>query len=87
VALSGVAVASGVVYFVTCNPGTGDRLTNSSGTVFAVSALTGTTLAALPVNSCANGGPAVAHGKVFVGLGNEYLFAGAPTGNIVGFGL
>ncbi len=87
VALSGVAVANGVVYYITCNPGTGDRLTNSSGTVFALNALTGTTLAALPVNSCANGGPAVSHGKVFVGLGNEYLFAGTPTGNVLGFGL
>jgi polyvinyl alcohol dehydrogenase (cytochrome) len=87
VTLSGSAVANGVLYFASCNPGTGDRLTNSSGTVFAVSVLTGRTLASVPTNSCANGGPAVAHGRVFVGLGNEYLFAGSPTGNVLALGL
>jgi polyvinyl alcohol dehydrogenase (cytochrome) len=87
VALSGVAVANGVLYFVTCNPGTGDRLSNDSGTLFAVNALTGATLSSLHTNDCANGGPAVAHGRVFVGLGNEYVFSGTPTGSIVAYGL
>jgi polyvinyl alcohol dehydrogenase (cytochrome) len=87
VALSGVAVANGVLYFVTCNPGTGDRLTNDSGTFFAVNALTGATLSSIHTDHCANGGPSVAHGRVFVGLGNEYLFAGTPTGSIVAYGL
>jgi polyvinyl alcohol dehydrogenase (cytochrome) len=87
VALSGVAVANDVVYFATCNPGTGTRLTNSSGTLYAVGAQTGRTLAALPVSSCANGGPAVAHGRVFMGTGDEYLFAGTPTGSIIAYGL
>ncbi len=87
VTLSGVAVANELLYVASCNPGTGDRLTNHSGTVFAVNALTGQTLAAVHTNSCANGGPAIAHGRIFVGLGNEYLFAGSPTGNIVALGL
>jgi polyvinyl alcohol dehydrogenase (cytochrome) len=87
VTLSGLAVANGVVYVAACNPGTGDRLTNDSGTVLAVNAATGATLASIPTNHCANGGPAVAHGRVFVGLGNEYLFAGSPPGSVVALGL
>jgi polyvinyl alcohol dehydrogenase (cytochrome) len=87
VTLSGMAVANGVLYFAACNPGTGTRLTNSSGTIFAVSVFTGATLASIPTDKCANSGPAIAHGQVFVGLGNEYLFSGSPTGNIVALGL
>jgi len=87
VTLSGVAVANGVLYVASCNPGTGDRLTNNSGTLFAFNVLTGQTLASIHTEKCANGGPSVAHGRVFVGLGNEYLFAGSPTGNIVALGL
>jgi polyvinyl alcohol dehydrogenase (cytochrome) len=87
VTLSGLAVANGVVYAASCNPGTGDRLTNNSGTVLALNALTGQTLASIPTAKCANGGPSIAHGRVFVGLGNEYLFAGSPTGNVLALGL
>ncbi len=87
VTLSGLAVANGVLIAASCNPGTGDRLTNNSGTVHAINALTGRTLASIHTNSCANSGPSIAHGHVFVGLGNEYLFAGSPTGSIVSLGL
>jgi len=84
--LSGVAVANGVVYFAAADPGVGDRLT-SSGTLYALNAFTGAVLAAVPFNNCASSGPAVAHGRVFLGLGNEFLFMGNPTGNIVALGL
>jgi polyvinyl alcohol dehydrogenase (cytochrome) len=87
VTLSGVSVANGVLYFASCNPGTGDRLTNDSGTVYAVNALTGGTLATVHTDHCANSAPAIAHGRIFIGVGNEYLFAGTPTGNILGLGL
>jgi polyvinyl alcohol dehydrogenase (cytochrome) len=85
--LSGVAVANGVVYFASANPGTGTRLTDSSGVIYAVDAFTGEELAAVPVGNCASSGPALANGRLFLGLGNEFLFAGAPTGNIVALGL
>jgi polyvinyl alcohol dehydrogenase (cytochrome) len=85
--LSGVAVANGVVYFASLNPGTGDRLSNSSGTLFAVNASTGAQLAAVPLGNCANSGPAISNGRVLFGLGNELLFSGQPTGNIVALGL
>jgi polyvinyl alcohol dehydrogenase (cytochrome) len=87
VTLSGLAVANGVLYAAACNPGTGDRLTDNSGTLLALNVLTGHILASLPVDECANGGPAVAHGRVFIGLGNEFLFAGSPPGAIAAFGL
>jgi len=85
--LGGVAVADSVVYFASCNPGTGDRLTNDSGTLYAVSAFTGATLASMPLDHCSASGPSISHGKVFVGVGNEFLFAGSPAGSIVSFGL
>ena len=85
--LSGLAVANGVVFAASCNPGTGDRLTNNSGTLHALNALTGHELASVHTSSCANSGPSIAHGRVFIGLGNEFLFAGSPTGNIVALGL
>jgi hypothetical protein len=84
--LSGVAVANNVVYFAAANPGTGDRLV-SSGTIYAVDPGSGAQLAAVPVDKAALSGPAVAEGKVFFGLGNELLFGGNPTGNIVALGL
>lgn len=87
VTLSGLAVANGVLFAAACNPGTGDRLTNNSGTLFALEVLTGHTLASIPTASCANGGPSIAHGRVFVGLGNEFLFAGSPAGSILALGL
>jgi hypothetical protein len=42
-----------VVYFSSCTPGTGDRLANDSGTLYALSAQTGSTLAGLPMGDCA----------------------------------
>jgi polyvinyl alcohol dehydrogenase (cytochrome) len=84
--LSGVAVANGVVYVASCNPGTGDRLV-SSGAIFALDERTGAQLAAVPTNACASSGPSVAHGRVFAGLGNELLFAGNPPGAVIALGL
>jgi polyvinyl alcohol dehydrogenase (cytochrome) len=84
---SGVAVANVVVYFSSCNPGTGDRLTNDAGTLYALSALTGATLAALPLGDCALSGPSVSNGRVFAGTGNMLQFMTIPPGRIVAFGL
>ena len=85
--LGGVSVANSVVYFASCNPGVGDRLSGDPGTLYAVNALTGATLAAKPLDHCSTSGPAISNGKVFVGVGNEFLFAGSPAGSIVSFGL
>jgi polyvinyl alcohol dehydrogenase (cytochrome) len=84
---SGVAVANTVVYFSSCNPGTGDRLANDSGTLYALSALTGSTLAAMPMGDCALSGPSVSNGRVFAGTGNMFQFATIPPGRIIAFGL
>jgi hypothetical protein len=62
-------------------------LTNNSGTIHAVNVLTGSTLASIHTDRCANSGPAIAHGRVFIGTGNEYLSAGTPIGNIMALGL
>jgi polyvinyl alcohol dehydrogenase (cytochrome) len=84
---SGVAVANLIVYFSTCNPGTGDRLSNDSGTLHAVNALTGSTLATRPLGHCALSGPSVSKGRVFVGSGNMLQFATIPPGDVTAFGL
>ena len=56
---SGVAVANAVVYFSSCNPGTGDRLGNDVGSLHALSAITGRTLANINLGDCALSGPAI----------------------------
>jgi polyvinyl alcohol dehydrogenase (cytochrome) len=85
--MSGVAVANAVVYFSSCNPGTGSRLLDDAGTLYAVNALTGTTLATKPLGHCALSGPAISNGRIFVGSGNMLQFATVPAGRVVAFGL
>ena len=84
---SGVAVANAVVYFSSCNPGTGDRLHDDFGTLYAVGALTGHTYANVRLDHCALSGPAISNGRVFVGSGNMFQFAVIPPGTITAIGL
>ncbi len=73
-AMSGVAVANGVVYF-----------TSTDGNLNALDATNGAALATVPIGAYASG-PSVARGMVFAGGGDPYpfLFTGTPApGTIV----
>ncbi|MFO0588396.1 MAG: PQQ-binding-like beta-propeller repeat protein [Polyangiaceae bacterium] len=74
--LSGVAVANGVVYFAALD-----------GSLYAVSAASGQTLARLAIGA-ATSGPSVSSGRVFVGTGNGLaLFTGGlGPGSVVALG-
>jgi len=84
---SGVAVANAVVYLSSCNPGTGDRLANDSGTLYAVSALTGSILAIMPMGDCSLSGLSISNGRIFAGAGNMLQFGSIPPGRVIAFGL
>jgi polyvinyl alcohol dehydrogenase (cytochrome) len=75
-ALSGIAVANGVVYF---KP-------EADPDLYALDMVTGTKLAAVPVGA-SNSGPSVAHGRVFVGLGDALSNGFGAAGGIVALGL
>lgn len=74
--LSGVAVASGVVYFSAMD-----------GNLYAVRAFDGAGLAQVPIGANTSG-PAISGGRVFVGTGDSFaLFYGNPgPGSIVSLG-
>jgi outer membrane protein assembly factor BamB len=75
-ALSGIAVANGVVYF---KP-------EADPDLYALDMVTGTKLAAVPVGG-SNSGPSVAHGRIFVGLGDAIADGFDAAGGIVALGL
>lgn len=83
--VSGLAVANGVLYFASCNPGTGDR-TNDFGTLYAVNVLTGNTLAQKTLSHCSTSGPAISNGRVILGEGSMFMLGGLDQGGIVAFG-
>lgn len=72
-AMSGVAVANGVVYFA-----------SNDGNLNALDASDGAPLATVPVGAYASG-PSVDRGRVFVGGGNpyQYLFTGTPAPGVI----
>ena len=78
-ALSGVAVANGVVYFQVVNA--------NGGFLYALNAKDGTKLTEIPI-SAAISGPSVADGQVYLGTGVTYPpFITTVGGSIIAFGL
>jgi outer membrane protein assembly factor BamB len=75
-AVSGIAVANGVVYF---KP-------EADPNLYALDMFTGTKLAAVPLGN-SNSGPSVAHGRIFVGLGDSFVDGFQGAGGIVALGL
>ena len=71
--LSGVALANGVVYFVSLN-----------GTMYALDEATGALLDQVNTGG-GNSGPAISNGQIYLGQGN--LLTGNTSGGIVAFGL
>ncbi len=84
-ASSGVAVANGVVYLQVINPSsTSDT---AAGTLYALDAKSGTSLAAIPIGAGISG-PSVADGQVYVGTGITIPpLVEIQGGSILAFGL
>ncbi len=78
-ALSGVAVANGVVYFQVINA--------NGGSLYAIDASNGKKLAELPISTAASG-PSVVDGQVYLGTGlTDPPFISTQSGSIIAFGL
>jgi polyvinyl alcohol dehydrogenase (cytochrome) len=83
-ALSGVAVANGVVYFQVF----GVSITGPVSTLYALNMKTGAVLGSVSLNTAAISGPAIANGRIVMGTGVNFPpFVQTAGGSIVAFSL